>query len=39
MRPPNNAAAALDLVASQVLTVYHLDGKRAAMGGSDARAA
>lgn len=34
-----NTRPALDLVASQVLTVYHVDGKRAALGGSDARAA
>lgn len=31
-----NTRPALDLVASQVLTVYHVDRKRAALGGSAA---
>jgi single-stranded DNA-binding protein len=34
-----NTRPALDLVASQVLTVYHVDRKRAATGGADAPAA
>lgn len=34
-----NTRPALDLVASQVLSVYHVDRKRAALGGSDATAA
>lgn len=33
-----NTRPALDLVASQVLTVYHVDHKRAALGGADAPA-
>ncbi len=31
-----NTRPALDMVASQVLTVYHVDRKRSALGGSDA---
>lgn len=33
-----NTRPALDMVASQVLTVYHVDRKRSALGGSDAQA-
>lgn len=33
-----NTRPALDMVASQVLTVYHVDRKRSALGGSDANA-
>jgi single-stranded DNA-binding protein len=34
-----NTRPALDLVASQVLSVYHVDRKRAALGGSETPAA